>query len=227
MVLGVKVNTLLEKVAPCGREVAEYVSGLFCASVARMVKARVVPVVTDFAPIKERTGAVLLLTVTVTGLEVLVFPAASRAVAVRVWVPLEIPTVFHDPEYGAVVSVEMSELSMRNRTLVTPTLSEAVAERVTVEEMVPEGEVKLTVGRVVSGMRAKVAMTLPTLESVQVEVPVQPDDQPVNVEPVLGVAVSVILEELATEAVQMLSVQERPVPVIVPVPVPDLVAVME
>ena len=46
--------------------------------------------------------------------------------------------------------VEMREPSMRNWTLVTPTLSEAVAERVTVEEMVPEGEVRVIVGRVVS-----------------------------------------------------------------------------
>ena len=65
---------------------------------------------------------------------------------------MEIPTVFHDPEYGAVVRVEMREPSMRNWTLVTPTLSEAVAERVTVEEMVPEGEVRVIVGRVESGV---------------------------------------------------------------------------
>ena len=106
----------------------------------------------------------------------------------------------------------MRELSMRNWTLVTPTLSEAVAERVTDEEMVPVGEVR-------------VAVTLPVLESVQVDVPVQPFDQPVKVEPVDGVAVRVILEELATEAVQVLDMQLKPVPVRVPCPVPDLVAV--
>ena len=121
--------------------------------------------------------------------------------------------------------VEMREPSMRNWTLVTPTLSEAVAERVTVEEMVPEGEVRVIVGRVVSGMRVTVAVTLPVLESVQVDVPVQPFDQPVKVEPVDGVAVRVILEELATEAVQVLDMQLKPVPVRVPCPVPDLVAV--
>ena len=115
---------------------------------------------------------------------------------------------------------------MRNWTLVTPTLSEAVAERVTDEEMVPLGEVMVTEGRVVSGMRVKVAVTLPVLESVQVDVPVQPFDQPVKVEPVDGVAVRVILEELATEAVQVLPVQESPVAVRVPLPVPDCVVVM-
>src|SRR3989344_6151125 len=46
----------------------------------------------------------MLVTVTVIGLDTVVFPAASRAVAVRVWVPLETPMVFHSPEYGGVVS---------------------------------------------------------------------------------------------------------------------------
>ena len=114
---------------------------------------------------------------------------------------------------------------MRNWTLVTPTLSEAVAERVTDEEMVPLGEVMVTEGRVVSGMRVKVAVTLPVLESVQVDVPVQPVDQPVKVEPVLGVAVSMMDDELATVAVQVLDIQLSPVPLTVPVPVPALVAV--
>ena len=37
-----------------------------------------------------------LATVTVTGAEVVVLPAASRATAVSVWVPLVTVVVFHD-----------------------------------------------------------------------------------------------------------------------------------
>ena len=37
-----------------------------------------------------------LSTVTVTGAEVVVLPAASRATAVSVWVPLATVVVFHD-----------------------------------------------------------------------------------------------------------------------------------
>ena len=43
-------------------------------------------------------SGVLLFTVTVTGLEVVRFPAASRAMAVRVCEPFDAEVVFHDIE---------------------------------------------------------------------------------------------------------------------------------
>lgn len=126
---------------------------LFSASLPNTVNESCVPVVTVFEPMEESIGAVLLLMVIVTGLEVLVFPAASRAVAVSVWFPFEIPIVFHDPEYGEVVSsIPMLEPSSLNWTPVTPMLSLAVAERVTVPEIVPLGEVRVMMGRVWSGV---------------------------------------------------------------------------
>ena len=51
-------------------------------------------------------GVTVLLTVTVIEEEVIVFPAASRAVAVRVWVPLVAWVVFQVVEYGEEVSSE-------------------------------------------------------------------------------------------------------------------------
>jgi len=93
-------------------------------------------------------------TVTVTEAEVVVFPAASRATAVRMWEPLETPDVFQVPEYGATVSsVPRLEPSSLNWTPATPTLSEAVAE-MTVEAETTEvetGVVTVTAGGVVSG----------------------------------------------------------------------------
>ena len=54
---------------------------------------------TDLAPMEARTGGRLtaLETVTVMGVEVLVFPAMSLATAVRVWESLETPAVFQLP----------------------------------------------------------------------------------------------------------------------------------
>ena len=45
-----------------------------------------------------------LLTITVTESETVAFPAWSLAVAVRVWEPFGTPMVFHEPEYGKVLS---------------------------------------------------------------------------------------------------------------------------
>ena len=100
--------------------------------------------------ILEITGAVLsLFTVTETELEVVVFPAASRATAVRVCEPLVAVVVSQEDEYGEVVSsVPRFTPSNLNCTPATPTLSEAVA----VTEVVPEtvapevGAVMETVG---------------------------------------------------------------------------------
>jgi len=94
-----------------------------------------------------------LFTVTVTAAEVVVFPAASLALAVRVWEPFVACAVFQLVLYGLVLSVAMTLPSMRKSTEATPTLSEAEAEMVLVPETVApfDGAVRDTVGGVVSG----------------------------------------------------------------------------
>src|SRR5688572_9375403 len=94
-----------------------------------------------------------LLTVTVTPAEVRVLPAASRATAVIVWLPLVAVVVFHDVAYGAVVSSAPRLFpSSLNWTPTTPTLSLALADAVIVPDTVapPAGAVTDTVGSVVS-----------------------------------------------------------------------------
>src|SRR5216684_818107 len=93
-------------------------------------------------------------TVTVTGADVVVLPAASRATAVSVCAPLVAAVVSHATEYGAAVSSAPTfEPSSLNCTPTTPTLSLAVAVTVTVPDTVepPAGAVSATVGAVVSG----------------------------------------------------------------------------
>ena len=100
------------------------------------------------------TGAVVFETVTFTAEEVLVFPAASRATAVRTLAPFAVPVVFHEIEYGDELSSEpMFTPSSLNWTPETPTLSEAVAVMLTLPETAAPlaGDVRETVGRVVSG----------------------------------------------------------------------------
>jgi hypothetical protein len=107
-----------------------------------------------------------LLTVTVTAVEVVRLPAASRARAVSVWAPLAAVVVFQDTLYGAVVSsVPKGAPSSRNCTPATPTLSEASAVTATVPATVapPAGLVTLTAGGVASGVNVKrIALPLPT-----------------------------------------------------------------
>ena len=94
-----------------------------------------------------------LLTVTLTAVDVLVLPAASRAMAVRLWLPLTTPVVFQPIEYGAVVTSEpMSVASTLKRTPATPTLSDALAVIVTLPDTTAPaaGAVIETVGAVVS-----------------------------------------------------------------------------
>ena len=93
-----------------------------------------------------------LFTVTVTAAEVVLLPAASRATAVSVCVPLVAEAVFQEPEYGdAVSSVPRFAPSSLNCTPATPTLSVALAETVTVPDTAPTpGEVIATAGGVVS-----------------------------------------------------------------------------
>src|SRR5467141_2070224 len=98
-------------------------------------------------------GVALLATVTVTGAEVLLLPAASRAIAVMVCEPSLAEAVFQETEYGALVSSAPKLVSsILNCTPTTPTLSEALAVTVTVPDIVWPllGNVMLTVGGVVS-----------------------------------------------------------------------------
>src|SRR3989338_4624479 len=93
--------------------------------------------------------------VTVTPVEVVEFPATSLAVAVRMWEPLVAEVVSQETEYGeAVSSVPRFAPSSLHGTPVTPTLSVAVAETVTVPATVApeEGEEMETAG----GVRSEV-----------------------------------------------------------------------
>src|ERR687895_253881 len=96
-----------------------------------------------------RVVAAVFDTVTVTALEVVVLPAASRAIAVIVCDPLAAEPVSHGAAYGAdVSSAPTLTPSTRNWTPTTPTLSDAAALSVTVSETVTpdEGAVTDTVG---------------------------------------------------------------------------------
>ncbi|HTP44344.1 MAG TPA: hypothetical protein VMJ13_07245, partial [Candidatus Acidoferrum sp.] len=96
-----------------------------------------------------------LLTVTFTLALVVVFPAASFATAVSVWLAFETDVVFHEKLYGDEVSAAPTFApSTCNCTLATPTLSEAVTLTVTVPFTVAllAGDVIETVGGVVSAL---------------------------------------------------------------------------
>ena len=82
-------------------------------------------------------GGPLLATVTVTGLDVALLPAASRATAVSVWVPLVAVVVVHDDRVRRrrVLRAEVGAVQL-NCTPTTPTLSVAVAVTVTVPDTV-------------------------------------------------------------------------------------------
>ena len=107
-------------------------------------------------PVIETAGGVAspLATVMVTVVAVAVLPAASRATAVNVWLPLEAVVEFQVVEYGvAVSSAPRLTPSSLNCTPTTPTLSVAVAETVTAvpDTVAPlAGAVIATVGGVVS-----------------------------------------------------------------------------
>jgi hypothetical protein len=109
----------------------------------------------------DTTGGVKsLLTVTVTAVEVVLLPAASRATAVNVWVPLATVVVSHVIEGGLVVSSAPRLLpSSLNCTPATPTSSDALAVTVIVPETVApsEGAVIETVGGVLSAVTTALA----------------------------------------------------------------------
>src|SRR5436190_21138268 len=88
-------------------------------------------------------------------------PAASYAIADTTWLPSATVCVFHEMEYGAAVTGEPTFApSTWNCTLVTPTLSAAVATTVTApsREAPPAGAVTVAVGGVVSAVAAACAV---------------------------------------------------------------------
>src|SRR5947208_3397681 len=92
-------------------------------------------------------------TVTVTGTDAVVLPAASRASAVSVCVPAAAVVVSHVTAYGAVVSsTPRFAPSSLNCTPTTPTLSVAFAVTLTLPDTVAPfaGPVIATLGAVVS-----------------------------------------------------------------------------
>ena len=77
---------------------------------------------------------------TLTPVEVAWLPAASRARAVSVCAPFVAPVVFHEMEYGDVVSsTPRATPSSKNCTPTTPTASVALADTVMIPETVPVG----------------------------------------------------------------------------------------
>src|SRR5262249_22849364 len=102
-------------------------------------------------------------TVTDTAADVLVFPAASRAIAARLCTPLVADVVVHDAVNGALVTCA-PRLAPSNWycTPVTPTLSVALTARPTVPDTVAPatGVVIATVGGVVSAAGAMVTVTV-------------------------------------------------------------------
>src|SRR5262249_52483603 len=130
--------------------------------------AVVVPVPSS-KPQAPTRPATTLDTVTVTAAEVVVLPAASRATAVSVWLPVGTVVVFPGTEEGeAGSSAPRLAPSSLNWTPTTPTLSEALADTVIVPDTVAPavGLVRLTVGAVVSAVTTALAwdegaLTLP------------------------------------------------------------------
>src|SRR5438552_15771632 len=82
-------------------------------------------------------GPAALVTVTVTPAAVAVLPSTSRARADSVCEPFVASPVLQDAEYGALVaSAPSGAPSRRSWTLATQTLSEALADTVTVPDTV-------------------------------------------------------------------------------------------
>src|SRR5688572_11478854 len=77
-----------------------------------------------------------LLTVTLTAVDVPMFNAASYAFDTSECAPFVAVVVLQLHAYGDVVSVDFSTPSSQNSTLVTPTMSEALAVTLTVPDTV-------------------------------------------------------------------------------------------
>src|SRR5213593_1686586 len=124
------------------------------------------------------TGGALS-TVTLTALAGAVLPAASRAMAVKLWEPLATRVVFQEIAYGAAVtSAPKLTPSSLNCTPTTPTLSVALAETVIVPETVAlaAGAVMETVGGVVS-TTVSVAVLL-VIDPLEATMPAEPGHRP-------------------------------------------------
>jgi hypothetical protein len=104
--------------------------------------------------IAEIVGPAELSTVTVTGVEVAKLFDVSRATATIEYDPLDVAVVFQLIEYGPEVSSEpiVTPFTL-NVTPATATLSDELADRVTVPSIVAPfvGDVSATIGGVVSG----------------------------------------------------------------------------
>jgi hypothetical protein len=107
-----------------------------------------------------------LLTVTVAD-RVAELPAVSNARALTVCDPLTTPVLFHANVYGDDVSVAIRVPSTMNSTRFTATLSVAVADTFTVPLTVAPfaGDVRLTVGAVVSPLGALFTETVIVLDN--------------------------------------------------------------
>src|SRR3989442_153399 len=108
----------------------------------------------------DTVGGVVSGTVTLTAAAVAVFPAASRATAVRVCAPLLAVVVFQERVYGAVVtSAPRLAPSSFNCTPTTPTLSVALADTVIVPATVAPGAGEEM--EMVGGVLSTVTLTAP------------------------------------------------------------------
>src|SRR5207253_918899 len=122
---------------------------------------------------------VALPTVTLTAAEVAVFPAASRATAVKVWDPLLAVVVIQARvQRAAVISEPRLTPSSLNCTPTTLTLSEAMAETVTVPETVAPfaGAVIATVGVVVSATVSDAVLLV--IDPLEATMPAKPGHRP-------------------------------------------------
>src|SRR5207248_10821068 len=99
--------------------------------------------VIDLARAPEMTGGVTSLPiVTLTPALVVRLPAASRATAESVWLPLAAVVVFHGVEYGAAItSAPRFAPSSLNCTPTTATLSVAAATTETVPDTLAFGKI--------------------------------------------------------------------------------------
>src|SRR6185295_13617464 len=101
-------------------------------------------------------------TLTPTTADVVTLPATSRATAVRLWMPFETSAVFQEVwNGGAAISLPICVAPSKKRTPATPMLSDAdAATMVFPERSPPDGDVRLTIGGVVSLL--DVTVTTPT-----------------------------------------------------------------
>src|SRR5207245_961400 len=127
-------------------------------NVTAVAPVKFVPVIVTMVPSGPLVGVRLVIvggitTVTLTADEVVWLPAASRATAVKLCEPLLAMVVFHEIEYGAVVSsAPRSTPSSFNCPPTMPTLAAALAVTVTVPaaEAAAVGDEMEAVGGVLS-----------------------------------------------------------------------------